>query len=659
MAYDIGPKIGVEGEAEYRNQLKQIVTTQKTLNTEMLATASAFDKGEKSIEAYTAKNEVLEKQIDAQKDKLEILRRAVSDAAEKYGEADERTQKWQQILNRATAELNDMERELRDNTSEMEKLGSATDELGDEMDETAGKGEKLGSILKQNLSFTDIINMAKEAADKIRDIAEAAMELAQGAAQFADDMATMSVVTGVSTERLQEFEYMAGLIDVDLTTIAGAMSKTTKQMAAGSDAFDTLGVSIRDANGELRDNEDVFYEAIDALGKIQNETERDALAMELFGKSAQDLNPLIAAGSDRMKELAQEAHDVGFVLGDETVSALSAGQDELDRFAKASEAAKNAVGAQLLPSLANLAKGGSSIASAFTNALNETGGVHEAMTAGKNAAMEFLNGVIEAAPEIARAAGEVRQELTIAIIDMAPQLLDLGLVILESFVQGMTENTDVLIPAIVDAIIAITNTLISHIPDLISVAGQLLGALASGLIQAIPHLVMQIPEIILAILTALGEGFASFIDVGANMVRGIWEGIKDSIAWVKQKISEWVGDVVGFFKDFLGIHSPSSVMADAVGYEMGEGVGVGYVEALDDVERDMAAAQEDLNRKMSGMAAGLESSVTVNAGAGPIEHRFSGTIRVEGVGSQGEFIASTDILIDQIVDALRREARFA
>ena len=228
-----------------------------------------------------------------------------------------------------------------------------------------------------------------------------------------------------------------------------------------------------------------------------------------------------------------------------------------------------------------------------------------------------------------------------------------------AFVSGLAENTDIVIPAVVDAILTITNTLISHTPELISVAGQLLGALASGLIQAIPHLVMQIPEIIAAILVALGEGFAALVGVGENMVRGIWEGIQDSIAWVKEKIGQWVGDVVGFFKDFLGIHSPSSVMADAVGYEMGEGVGVGYVEALDDVESDMAAAQEDLNRKMAGMAAGLDASMTVNAGAGPIRHDFTGTIRVEGVGSQGEFIASTDILIEQIVDVLRREARLA
>ena len=326
MAYDIGPKIGIEGEAEYRKALQSIITQQKTLATEMTATASAFDKGEKSMEAYTAKNAVLEKQIAAQKEKMDLLKRAVQEASDKYGEADEKTQKWQQILNRATAELNDMERELRDNKAAMEQLGDATDDLGKDLEEASGKGKSLAQTLRDNLSFTDVVNLARAAASAIREIAEALIECATGAAGFADDMNTLSIQTGVSTTRLQEFDYMAGLIDVDLNTISGAMSKTVKSMAAGKDGFDTLGVAVRDANGELRDSEAVFFEAIDALGKIENETERDALAMDLFGKSARELNPLIEAGSAKIKELAQEAHDVGYVLEEDTVQSLAAGQ---------------------------------------------------------------------------------------------------------------------------------------------------------------------------------------------------------------------------------------------------------------------------------------------------------------------------------------------
>ena len=659
MAYDIGPKIGIEGEAEYRKALQSIITQQKTLATEMTATASAFDKGEKSMEAYTAKNAVLEKQIAAQKEKMDLLKRAVQEASDKYGEADEKTQKWQQILNRATAELNDMERELRDNKAAMEQLGDATDDLGKKTEDASKKHKSLTDRLKENVSFTDVINLAKSAAGAIRDMAEAMISCATDAARFADDINTLSIQTGVSTERLQEFDYMAELIDVDLNTISGALSKTVKSMSAGKDGFDTLGVAVRDANGELRDSEAVFFEAIDALGKIENETERDALAMDLFGKSARELNPLIEAGSAKIKELAQEAHDVGYVLEEDTVQSLVAGQDQLDRFTKSTEAAKNAIGAQLIPSLSSLAKGGSGIASAFATTLNSTGDVSAALSAGKDVAMEVLQGIIESAPEMAQAAGALLSELAVDIVGFTPQLVELGLTVLEAFILGITENLDSLVPAIVEAVLKIITTLLAHLPEFISAAGEIISALISGLIQALPRLLAQAPFLIGELLRALAEGTLEFFAIGWDMVKGIWFGIEDAAAWIKQQISGWVGDVVAFFKDMLGIHSPSAVMAAMIGEPMAEGVGEGFEEGLSDVERDMAAAQEDLNRKMAGMAAGLETSTTVNVGRGPIEHNFSGVIRVEGVTSEGEFVASTDLLIDQLVDVLRREARFA
>ena len=633
MAYDIGPKIGIEGEAEYRKQLQSIITQQKTLNTEMTATASAFDKGEKSVKSFRAQNEVLEKQIATQKEKIEMLRKAVQEAAAKYGEADEKTQKWQQSLNRAVADLNNMENAVQSNKDAMKQLV---------MD-----------------GLQSIVNFAQKAAGAIRDMAEAMISCATDAAAWADEINTLSIQTGVSVQRLQELDYATGLLDVSLETISGAMSRNTKAMAAGKGAYDKLGVSVRDANGELRDSETVFFETLDALGKIENETERDAVAMELFGKSARELNPLIEAGSEELKALAQEAHEAGYVMTDDAIGALNDGQDALDRFGKSAEAAKNAVGAQLIPALGRLAGGGGGILSGFAKTLNETGDFSAALSVGEDMVKGVLDGIIAAAPEIAESGGALLSELAVSLVDLTPQLLELGLIVIEGLVRGIAENTDALIPAIIDAVIAITEALIDHLPDLIAAAGQLIGALASGLIQAIPHLLLKVPEIIGAVVAGLGEGFASFVGVGVQMVQGIIGGIKDSIGWVKEQVAAWVGDVVGFFKNALGIHSPSTVMADQIGEEMGEGVGVGFEEGLDVVEQDMLSAQEELNRQMAGMAAGLETSMTVNAGTGPIEHRFSGTIRVEGVNDQQQFVASTDILIDQIVDALRREVRFA
>ena len=121
---------------------------------------------------------------------------------------------------------------------------------------------------------------------------------------------------------------MSGLVDVDVSTVASSLKKLTKNMdsarggtGAAADAFATLGVSVTDINGSLRDNEDVFYDTIDALGKMENETERDALAMAIFGKSATDLNPMIEAGSKQLKAFADEAHEMGYVLDGDALKA--------------------------------------------------------------------------------------------------------------------------------------------------------------------------------------------------------------------------------------------------------------------------------------------------------------------------------------------------
>ena len=128
MADDFGLKIGLEGEKEFKKALSEINQSFKVLGSEMKVVQSQFDKNDSSVEALTARNQVLNKEIEAQKQKIETLRQALANASESFGENDRRTQQWQIQLNNATAALNDMERELdRNNT--------ALDEAEREMDD--------------------------------------------------------------------------------------------------------------------------------------------------------------------------------------------------------------------------------------------------------------------------------------------------------------------------------------------------------------------------------------------------------------------------------------------------------------------------------------------------------------------------------------------
>lgn len=129
MADNFGLKIGVEGEKEFKKALADINQSFKVLGSEMKLVSSQFDKNDKSVQALSARNNVLNKEIEAQKQKIETLRSALQNASDSFGEPDRRTQSWQIQLNNAEAALNDMERELSDNNAVLEEVNSNSDNI--------------------------------------------------------------------------------------------------------------------------------------------------------------------------------------------------------------------------------------------------------------------------------------------------------------------------------------------------------------------------------------------------------------------------------------------------------------------------------------------------------------------------------------------------
>lgn len=392
-----GFKLGIEGEREFKSKLTEINQTMKVLGSELKVVSSEFDGQEKSVRSLSARNDVLKKTVDEQKEKVRLLTEALKNSSESFGENDRRTQQWQIKLNNATADLNKMERELSENERELAELenaekeaAQAADKLGDEVDQTGDKAKKSGRKL------VDMKNDAKDmqaGMDKAAAgigkaalaigaaIATAATSLAAmtvDAAKFADEIITANKVTGMSTESLQAYSYAAELLDVPLNTLTKSMAKNVKAMSEAANgskkytaAYEKLGVKVTDTDGKLRNSEDVYWELIDALKKIDNETERDALSMQLFGKSAQELNPLIEAGSAAVKDYTDEAKSMGAVMSDDAITGLSAFDDSMQRLKQGFGAAKRQLGTVLLPELQKAAKWGIQKLKEFTTALKD------------------------------------------------------------------------------------------------------------------------------------------------------------------------------------------------------------------------------------------------------------------------------------------------
>ena len=388
MAENFGLKIGLEGEKQFKQQLADINQTFKVLGSEMKLVDSQFAKNDQSMEALTVRNETLQKSIEAQKSKIEVLRAALANASASFGENDKRTQAWQIQLNNATAELNGMERELRQNTDALNRTGNemddtkkSADKMGDEIedagkqaDESGNKMEALGGVCKAVAGAMAAAFAAVSAAAIAA--GKALIDMTREGAAFADTVLTESTVTGIATDKLQEYMYAAELVDVSVETLTKSMAKNIKSMKSAADgsksfaeAYEALGVAVTDEDGNLRDSETVYWELIDALGKVENETERDALAMQVLGKSAQELNPLIVAGADRMAELGEEARKAGYVMSDETLSAYGAYDDQLQKLTTGATAAKNALGTVLLPILTDLAGTGVDLLGEFSRGI--------------------------------------------------------------------------------------------------------------------------------------------------------------------------------------------------------------------------------------------------------------------------------------------------
>lgn len=364
---NINTKFTLSGEKEYKQAISEIGSGMKVLDSEMRKVSSAYAQNADSVEALNAKNDVLERKISTQAEKIEYLRAALQQSAEKYGEADKRTMQWQASLNNAEAELNNLNNQVDENNQKIAESEKGMGNLGDVVNGLTSKlgiqlpdGMKssmnaMGSLDAQSLALAG--GFAAVAAAIIK--AEKAMiSMTKESAAFADNIITLSMQTGQSTQQLQEFAYASELIDVSVDTLQGSLTKLTNNMqdtmngtGNAKASFEALGVSVTNADGSMRSANDVFYETIDALGQVKNETERDAMSMDIFGRSAQDLNPLIIQGSKTLKAYADEAHNVGYVLDDEALSALGAVDDAYQRLQKTQEGVKNQLSAEFAPYL--------------------------------------------------------------------------------------------------------------------------------------------------------------------------------------------------------------------------------------------------------------------------------------------------------------------
>lgn len=377
----IKTRFELDGEKEYKAAVSEINASLRVLNSEMKLVSEQFKNNDKSVEALTASSDVLSRQILTQKEKVEALQAALKNSAERYGEADARTKRWQTSLNNAQAELVKMERELKANSDAMEKNNEDLADLDEGFDDTIGSGKGLGDVLDDltgklgiNLpegatstlnsmvslggELTLLIGAFAAAAAAVVEVEKALANLTLEQAAAAGEIQDVAMQTGLSTEAVQRYQYACDMIGVSFDTVASSQAKMIRSMAdvqSGSETaaatWNQLGIEVMNADGSLRDAQEVFLEVIDVLGQIENATQRDAVSMEIFGRSAQDLNPLIVQGTDAFQAFYDEASDVKDILTDVQLETLAGLDDEMHRVEARFESGANSMALKFTPAL--------------------------------------------------------------------------------------------------------------------------------------------------------------------------------------------------------------------------------------------------------------------------------------------------------------------
>lgn len=377
----ITTKIKLDGEREYKEAISQIASGLKVLDSELRMVSQSFEGNADSVEALSAKNDVLERQLLSQREKIDTLSQALEDCARAYGESDKRTQKWQTALNNAKTEAMRTQQQIDKNTDALGKLDKKQKDLGKHTGEASGKMAGLGDVLdklaeKAGIKLPDGLTKAANGLGAVNAKALAAagvvgaliavivkaekalIDMTKASAEAAKNLSLLSQTTNLSIESAQEWDYTLKRVGSSLEQAQGDLSQLQEKMrdaaqgtGEGAELFGELGLSVKDATGQLKDTGTMLREVTEALANMSDKSERNAVASALLGGTGEKLIPILNEGSDALGRYAQEAHEAGAVLDEQTVAALNRTADAMAKLDATTDAAKNQISGEFAPYL--------------------------------------------------------------------------------------------------------------------------------------------------------------------------------------------------------------------------------------------------------------------------------------------------------------------
>lgn len=355
MASDIGARMSVSGIASFKSAMSQAKSSVKALDAELKLSAAQYKASGDAEEYMADRSRILAQQIRAQEDVVSNAQKALETmASQGVDKASTAYTQMQAALAKAKTDLVTMQTEAGKTGTEMERAADSGQQMAESL-QSIDKGTRLKN-LSDSLSKVD--GFLTGILEKALSIGKTIWDWGRDASDWADDLATNASMAGMDVETYQRWQYAAQLVDTSVDDIVKATDKLmqkTKDADEGVALIESStgqwGIRIKDANGQLRDQTDIFWDFLDVLEQVDNETERNALAQEYFGKSYRELIPLIRAGREGWEEAAAAAD----VVTEGNVNNLTDLNDKLQEMDQKWQTTKMTLLAQLAPAFEKVA----------------------------------------------------------------------------------------------------------------------------------------------------------------------------------------------------------------------------------------------------------------------------------------------------------------
>lgn len=359
MAYDIGPRIGIEGEVEFRRSINAINESYKTLKTEMKAVTSEFDKNDKSQEALTEQSKTLTKQVDLQKQKLGEVTTMLEKSKEKYGENSKETLGWQRTVNSTTAELNQLEGQLKKVNTTLDNQGNKWSSLGKTLETAGGKIKGIGdgltsagktltmgitapviaagalmtsyaSDLEENLNKTDVafkenakevIKWSETTLDKYGISQSAALEMSS---LFGDMATSMEISTGEASTMSRSLSGLAGdLASFKNISIDEAMTALKGVFTGEGEALKSLGIVMQDSTLSAYALSKGYEKTYQEMEQSEKVALRYAFVMDSTKNAQGDFSRTSDGTANSIRVMKESVKELGASFGKELLPVIT------------------------------------------------------------------------------------------------------------------------------------------------------------------------------------------------------------------------------------------------------------------------------------------------------------------------------------------------